>query len=361
MPAAVFKFSICALSPVNMRTRDFDYHLPSHLIAQHPAIPRDSSKLLIYRPANDEIVHTHFRNIDKFLPSDTLLVINQTRVIPARFWAKKPTGAQIEVLALQETAPATFTAFCKPGKRLKQGDIIQTIKGNYTLEIVDTGMEFTLKIVSPVTFSTLLKNIGVMPLPPYIKREPYDPDYLYDEKKYQTVYARNAGSVAAPTAGLHFTTELLSRLKKNGVEITRLTLHVGAGTFLPVKTEDVRQHVMHEEWVEISSKTAQTINQARESNRPVIAVGTTCVRALETAAVEKGLIEPFKGKTSLMILPGYEFKAITGMITNFHLPRSTLLMLVCALAGKDKILNLYQEAIEREYRFYSYGDAMLIF
>lgn len=344
-----------------MLTSEFDYHLPAHLIAQHPAIPRDSSRLLIYHPQNDRQFHTHFRYLDEYLPPDTLLILNQTRVLKARFWAQKSSGARIEILALQKIGPVTFTAFCKPGKRLKKGDVLQTLHNNYRLEVLDSNEVFTLKILSGVNFFTLLENIGVMPLPPYIRREAYDPDYHYDKKKYQTVFARKDGSVAAPTAGLHFTTDLLSRLKKRGIDVAYLTLHVGAGTFLPVKTEDVSQHIMHEEWLDIPVKTARAVNEARKSGRPVIAVGTTCVRALETAAVKYGVIQPYQGTTDLMILPGHTFKSITGLITNFHLPKSTLLMLVCAFAGKEKIMKLYREAIQKEYRFYSYGDAMAIF
>ncbi len=344
-----------------MRTSDFDYHLPTHLIAQHPVSPRDSSRLLLYRPRENKTIHTHFCHLDKYLPADTLLIMNQTRVIPARFWARKPTGARIEVLTLKQIAPDTLSAFCKPGKRLQENDEIITEPGNYRLKILEKGHEFILKILSPISLLSLLQNIGVMPLPPYIKRQPHDPDYRLDRKKYQTVFARKEGSVAAPTAGLHFTSRLLERLKEKGIDIAYLTLHVGAGTFLPVKTEDISRHTMHEEWLEIPPESARAVNQAWNKERPVIAVGTTCVRALETAASEKGVIQPYKGVTDLMIVPGYEFKAINGLITNFHLPRSTLLMLVCAFAGKNTVMRLYQKAVDKKYRFYSYGDAMAVF
>ncbi len=343
-----------------MKTLDFDYNLPSELIAQFPAIPRDSSRLFVYDRKSDIIQHKIFKDIVNILDDSFFMVMNKSKVIPARFWVKKDTGAKIEILFLEKIKDKIFKAYAKPAKRLKRGLTIYTEDKKYAFRVLDKGEEITFENLNEEDIFSILDKIGVMPLPPYIKRKKGDFNYKYDKNKYQTVYAEKKGSVAAPTAGLHFTKELLSHIKKKGINIYYITLHVGAGTFKPVKTENVLEHKMHKEWFEVDKATAFKIAEEKKKGKKLLAVGTTTVRTLETIYDENYNPILLKGYTDLMIIPGYKFKMIDALITNFHLPRSTLLMLVCALVGREKILELYNIAIEKKYRFYSYGDAMLI-
>ncbi|MBM7855120.1 S-adenosylmethionine:tRNA ribosyltransferase-isomerase [Desulfohalotomaculum tongense] len=342
------------------KTTDYDYHLPEELIAQEPLSKRDRSRLLVLHRESGLIEHRQFNHIGEYLrPGDTL-VINDTKVLPARLYGRrKNTGAKIEVLLLEQLEGSRWEVLVKPGRRAKVGDTIVFDDGRRVLmeadiiDSTDTGgrvLEFTYS----GQFLELLDRIGTMPLPPYIKKE------LQDKQRYQTVYAQREGSAAAPTAGLHFTRELLQQLQQQGINVARVLLHVGLGTFRPVKVEDIREHKMHREYYEITPETAGIINKTKERGGRVIAVGTTSVRTLETAAGEDGEIHPAKGWTDIFIYPGYKFKCIDGLITNFHLPKSTLLMLVSAFAGREKIMAAYQEAVKKEYRFFSFGDAMLI-
>lgn len=340
-----------------MKLSDFDYYLPNELIAQEPLEHRDASRLMVVRLDRDEFEHRMFRDIVSYLnPGDTL-VINDTKVIPARLIGKKEdSGAQIEVLLLKQLEPTRWEALVRPGRRAPSGTKIRF--GENLLEctvIKNTSyggrvVEFTFE--GP--FEVVLDRAGVMPLPPYIKKP------LLERNRYQTVYARRAGSAAAPTAGLHFSTGLLSRIKENGVSVVPILLHVGLGTFRPVKVEDIEKHRMHAEYYEISEETAAEINETKRRGGRVIAVGTTTTRCLESATDVYGRVRPGTGWTEIFIYPGYRFKVIDGLITNFHLPKSTLLMMVCALAGREKILAAYREAGSKHYRFFSFGDAMLI-
>lgn len=340
----------------------YDYQLPPELIAQSPAIPRDSSRLLVVDSPNTH-QHLIFKEIDRYLRPGDLLVVNDTKVIPARLYGKKITGAPVEILLLEEKAPNCWLALVKPGKRFIQGTEICFYSHNSSdnnrlkAKVIDrdpeTGgrlLEFDLP--SGTSFWDILAEFGEIPLPPYIT----DPNSPRDQ--YQTVYAQQPGAVAAPTAGLHFTDELLTKLTQLGIKRAPITLHVGVGTFRPVEIESITKHKMHQEWLEVSSSTVETIKATKAQGGRIIAVGTTVVRALETAATNG--LQPFRGKTDLFIYPGYQFRAIDGLITNFHLPRSSLLMLVSALIGRERLLNLYQEAVNQNYRFYSFGDAMFI-
>ncbi len=382
----------------------YDYFLPAGRIAQNPAVPRDSSRLLV---VDSPTHHTHriFRDLPDLLQPKDLLVLNNTRVIPARLYGHKSTGTPVEVLLLEPRTESTWLALVKPGKRLKPGATIEfephrgktgapcgarteqeleleaterqkkfptpnpqspnpqipapiSAPNSLRAKIMDTApatggriLEFDLP--EGVSFAQMLEEFGHVPLPPYITESVASPN------QYQTVYAHHSGAVAAPTAGLHFTEELLQRLAQRGTGLAFVTLHVGVGTFRPVEVEDVTTHKMHEEWVEVPVATVEQIRQTRERGGRIIAVGTTVVRALEGAAAS-GRLQPFCGKTDLFIYPGYQWRVVEGLITNFHLPRSSLLMLVSALVGRKRLLDLYQEAIVQEYRFYSFGDAMLI-
>ncbi|MBO8136537.1 MAG: tRNA preQ1(34) S-adenosylmethionine ribosyltransferase-isomerase QueA [Desulfotomaculum sp.] len=342
------------------KTSDYDYYLPEELIAQEPLNRRDQSRLMVLHRNSGVLEHRHFNEIIKFLrPGDTL-VINETKVLPARLYGKrKATGAKIEVLLLKQQTGTCWEALVKPGKRAKVGDTLTFTDGKQVLleaDIIDKteagGRVLEFKYTG--NFLELLDRIGTMPLPPYIKKE------LQDRDRYQTVYARKEGSAAAPTAGLHFTEELLHQVQQKGITVARLLLHVGLGTFRPVKVEDIREHKMHQEYYEVTKETADIINAAKERGNKVVAVGTTSVRTLETAAGADGKVKPGSGWTDIFIYPGYKFKCVDALITNFHLPKSTLMMLVAAFAGKDKIMKAYEEAVKEKYRFFSFGDAMLI-
>lgn len=338
-----------------MQTSDFDYHLPLERIAQTPLEPRHNSRLMVMHRNDNTLTDSVFHQLGLYLRKGDLLVINQTRVIPARLFARKKTGGKIELLLLKQLETGVWEALVG-GKGLRKG-VIVTVEGGPEAEIIEEldGSQRIIRFLQPV--DQLLAHIGQMPLPPYIHEE------LHDPERYQTVYAAVTGSAAAPTAGLHFTPWLINQLEEQGIQFARVTLHVGLDTFAPVNEEDPLEHRIHTEWCEIDTATAERVNQTRSAGGRVIAVGTTSVRTLESAAVSSGMtgqVAPYNGQTGLFILPGYEFKIIDGMITNFHLPRSTLLMLVSAFAGRERILNAYQKAIERGYRFYSFGDAMLI-
>jgi S-adenosylmethionine:tRNA ribosyltransferase-isomerase len=335
-----------------MQTSDFDYHLPESSIAQTPAEPRDSSRLLVLHRATGQLDHRIFREVGDYLRAGDLLVLNQTRVIPARIYARKPTGGRVELLLLRRRDELTWEALVG-GKGLRVGKMVQIENGPKAeiVEILD-GSERLIQFSEPI--EPYFSQVGNVPLPPYIHEK------LNDPERYQTVYAREPGSAAAPTAGLHFTPRLLDELQSKGVKIAYVTLHVGLDTFAPVTEENPEEHVIHTEWCELPQQTAQAINQVKRDGGRVIAVGTTSVRTLESATVGQDGISPYVGSTSLFILPGYQFKAVDVMITNFHLPKSTLLMLVSAFAGREKILETYKTAIQQGYRFYSFGDAMLI-
>ncbi len=338
-----------------MRTSDFDYDLPPERIAQTPVEPRHASRLLVLDRARDELEHSTFWEIDRYLHPGDLLVINETRVIPARIFARKPTGGKVELLLLRREDDLTWEALVG-GKGLVAGKRLALEEG-LEVEVAEVleGARRRLRFTRPV--EPYLEQRGQMPLPPYIHTPLADPD------RYQTVYAAQTGSAAAPTAGLHFTPELMRKLEGQGIQFARLTLHVGLDTFAPVTEDDPSHHVIHTEWCELLPRAAEAINRARRQGGRVIAVGTTSVRTLETAAQRAAageVVAPFSGPTALYILPGYSFKAVDAMITNFHLPRSTLIMLVSAFAGRQRILATYREAVRLNYRFYSFGDAMLI-
>lgn len=335
-----------------MLTSDFDYELPQERIAQRPASPRDSSKFLVLDRTTGEIRHHVFHEIKKFLGQNDVLVLNETKVIPARIhgW-KKDTGGKIEILLIRRISSSKWECIVG-GKGLTPGMKL-TFPGDLQGEVL-TDLGETRRVVKfshPI--SPRLDEIGEMPLPPYI-HEP-----LRDKGEYQTIFARHPGSVAAPTAGLHFTPELLSELKNIGVTLLYITLHIGLDTFVPIRSDDPSDHAIHSEWCQVSASVAKGINTARENGKRIVGVGTTTVRALESAS-SGACIVPFEGPTNLYILPEYRFKTVDAMITNFHLPRSSLLMMVSAFAGRDLILDTYQKAIEMDYRFYSFGDAMLI-
>ncbi len=339
-----------------MKTSDFDYYLPEELIAQTPVYPRDSSRLLVYDRKTDQINHKHFRDITKFLKPGDLLVRNNTRVLPARMFAFTPNGGKVEVLLLKRFDLTEWEVLVKPGKKAKPGAKL-IFNQELSLEVLSTIEESGSRRVRfefNGVFEDIISRIGEMPLPPYITEK------LKDQERYQTVYAKVDGSAAAPTAGLHFTDELIEKIKAMGVEIVDVLLHVGLGTFRPVKTDDVLSHHMHSEYYEIDEVAAERINKAKKEGRRVIAVGTTSVRTLESAADDCGFVKPVKANTEIFIYPSYKFKCVDALITNFHLPKSTLVMLVSALAGKEKTLDLYKLAVEERYRFFSFGDACMI-
>lgn len=339
-----------------MKTGDFDYHLPVERIAQTPVEPRHASRLLVLDRARPGTLHTTFWNIAEFLRPGDVLVINQTRVLPARIFARKPTGGRVELLLLRRLDETTWEALVG-GKGLTAGKSLALEEDGPGVQILEVleGSRRLVQFSGPV--EPHLQRAGQMPLPPYIHTP------LTNPERYQTVYAENPGSAAAPTAGLHFTPELIERLKLQGILFAGLTLHVGLDTFAPVTEEDPQTHHIHTEWCELNPSSAELINAAAGRGGRVIAVGTTSARTLESAArrADSGRrVAPFSGPTDLFILPGFAFRAVDALITNFHLPRSTLLMLVSAFAGRERILAAYHEAVEKNYRFYSFGDAMLI-
>ena len=341
-----------------MDLNDFDYELPEELIAQTPLKDRSSSRLLVLNKNTGEIEHKHFTDIIDYLnPGDTI-VVNDTKVIPARLIGEKTdTKAVIEVLLLKNTEGDIWECLCKPAKRIKEGTIVSFGNGDLKCECVgikDEGIRM-FKFLYDGIFIEILDKLGTMPLPPYIHEK------LKDKDRYQTVYAKNLGSAAAPTAGLHFTKELMEQLKEKGINIAYLTLHVGLGTFRPVMVDNILDHHMHEEYYEIGKETCDIINKTIEEGHRLVAVGTTSVRVLETVMTKYGKLIPDSGNTDIFIYPGYKFKIINNLITNFHLPKSTLVMLVSALAGRENILNAYKKAVEEKYRFFSFGDSMFIY
>lgn len=340
-----------------MKTEDFDYELPEHLIAQTPIQKRDTSRMMVLDKKTGEIEHRHFHDIVDYLGENDVLVLNDTKVMPARIYGvKEETNAAIELLLLKEMENDTWECLTKPAKRVKVGSVISFGDGRLKalcIEEKEEGIR-VFKLDYEGILYEILDSLGEMPLPPYIHEK------LQDKDRYQTVYAKNVGSAAAPTAGLHFTKELLEELKKKGVTILYITLHVGLGTFRPVNVEDVTKHKMHSEFYAMSKKVADTLNQAKKDGKRIISVGTTSTRTLETIVNKYGKFEECSGWTDIFIYPGYTFKAIDSLITNFHLPKSTLIMLVSALAGKEHILNAYHEAVKEEYRFFSFGDSMFI-
>ncbi|MAL98372.1 tRNA preQ1(34) S-adenosylmethionine ribosyltransferase-isomerase QueA [Hydrocarboniclastica marina] len=338
-----------------MQVSDFDFHLPDELIARYPLKNRSDSRLLCLDSDSGQISHRHFREIETLLEPGDLLVFNDTRVIPARLYAQKETGGKVEILIERVTGERTCLAHVRASKSPKAGQALVLEDGT---RLAVTGREdalFMLAVERDEPVFRVLERLGHMPLPPYIDR----PDELADRERYQTVYARNAGAVAAPTAGLHFDRNLLERLTAKGVSQAFVTLHVGAGTFQPVRVDRVEDHQMHSEWLEVGQEAVAAVERTRTLGGRVIAVGTTSVRALESAAAD-GALRPFQGETTIFIYPGRPFRVIDSLITNFHLPQSTLLMLVSALAGRDAVMQAYQAAIAERYRFFSYGDAMFI-
>ncbi|MBU5433548.1 tRNA preQ1(34) S-adenosylmethionine ribosyltransferase-isomerase QueA [Intestinimonas sp. MSJ-38] len=340
-----------------MKKSDFYYDLPEELIAQTPLEKRDTSRLMVLDKKTGQVQHKHFYDIIDYLQEGDCLVINDTKVIPARLYGQKTgTGGAVEVLLLKDLGDSRWECIVYPGRRLKEGANITFGDGRLTATI-DKVLETGNRIISfryEGIFLEILEELGEMPLPHYIKEHLSDPD------RYQTVYCREPGSAAAPTAGLHFTPELMERIREKGVVFAPVTLHVGLGTFRPVKEEEITDHVMHSEQYFITPQSAEIINQARQSGHRVIAVGTTSCRTLETVTDENHVTHPGEGNTDIFIYPGYTFKGLDALITNFHLPESTLVMLVSALAGRENILNAYRQAVEEKYRFFSFGDAMFI-
>lgn len=338
-----------------MKTSDFDYELPEELIAQTPAEPRDSSRMLCYRRDTDEVSHRIFRDLPEILCPGDLLVRNNTRVLPARLYGFTPHGGKVEVLLLKRRSLAEWEVLVKPGKKAREGaelffseELSLVVKGR-------TGEgERIVEFRYDGVFEDIISRLGEMPLPPYIHEK------LADGERYQTVYSKVNGSAAAPTAGLHFTPALFDRLREKGVETADILLHVGLGTFRPVKAEEITGHHMHSEYYEIDEINADKINRAKREGRRVIAVGTTSVRTLESVADENGFVRPCRGNTEIFIFPGYRFRCVDGLITNFHLPKSTLIMLISAFLGRKKTLELYNLAVKNRYRFFSFGDAMLL-
>jgi S-adenosylmethionine:tRNA ribosyltransferase-isomerase len=339
-----------------MKTDDFDYCLPEELIAQTPLKDRSASKLMVVDKKTGKIKHEKFKNITNYLHKGDVLVLNNTKVIPARLIGlKEKTNATIEILLLKEIENDTWECLVKPARRIKVGTIVN-IQNKLKCECIkclDEGICHFKMIYQGILLETL-EELGTMPLPPYIKQK------LKDQNRYQTVYAKQSGSAAAPTAGLHFTKEILEELKEKGVIICYITLHVGLGTFRPVKVDDVKNHQMHKEYYEIDKETSDILNKAKQDKRKIISVGTTTTRTLESVITKYNKFIPTKEETNIFIYPGYKFKAIDTQITNFHLPKSTLIMLVSAFASKDIILNAYKEAIKNKYRFFSFGDSMIL-
>ena len=342
---------------MDMKTSDFYFDLPEELIAQDPLEDRTSSRLLVLNKESGQVEHHIFREIKEYLQPGDVLVLNNTKVIPARLLGiKEDTGAHVEVLLLKRHDKDVWETLVKPGKKCKPGARLSFGDGLLRAEVLDTVEEGNrlIRFEYEGIWEEVLDSLGEMPLPPYITHK------LQDKNRYQTVYAKYDGSAAAPTAGLHFTTDLMKELEEKGVEIVYVTLHVGLGTFRPVKVDNVLEHHMHSEFYQVSEETAEAINKAKREGRRVICVGTTSCRTVESASKEKGVIQAGEGNTEIFIYPGYEFKILDALITNFHLPESTLVMLVSALAGKEQVLYAYGEAIKERYRFFSFGDAMFI-
>lgn len=345
-----------------MKLSEFDYELPEELIAQFPAQKRDFSRLLVLDKNTGNIEHKHFYDIVDYLGENDVLVLNNTRVIPARIFAKKQTGANIEIFLLKEVQKNTWEVLLRPAKRVKNGDVLSVNEAlSVRLEEKLSEGKALVSMIYEGDIFEILDKVGRVPLPPYIERKMTD-DQLekLDYERYQTVYAKNKGSVAAPTAGLHFTEEILEKLKDKGVQVCYVTLNVGLGTFKPVNAENIEDHKMDNEAFEITVEAAEIISNGIKAGKRIVAVGTTSTRTLETAFQKYGEIKATKDSSEMFIYPGYEFNVVDALITNFHLPKSTLIMLVSALAGKDKIFSAYKEAISEKYRFYSYGDCMLI-
>ena len=341
----------------SVKTDDFDYELPEELIAQTPLAKRDDSKLMILDRKTGEIKHEVFHNIINYLNKDDVLVLNDTKVMPARIIGEKTdTKAVIELLLLKNIQNDTWEVLAKPAKRIKVGTVISFGSGKLKATCIALGEEGIREVTFTYNgiFYEILDELGSMPLPPYIKAK------LNDKDRYQTVYAKNIGSAAAPTAGLHFTKELLEQISKKGIKICYITLHVGLGTFRPVNVTDVKSHKMHSEFYQMTSEVSDILNKAKEEGRRIVSVGTTTTRTLETIIGKYGKFVPVSGWTDIFIYPGYEFKGIDAQITNFHLPKSTLIMLVSAFATKEIILNAYKEAVKSKYRFFSFGDSMFI-
>ena len=339
-----------------MNTSDFYFDLPEELIAQEPLADRASSRLLVVDKETENVEHRHFRDIQEYLRAGDCLVINDTRVLPARLFGERVgTGARIEILLLVRKSIDTWEVLVRPGKKARPGDKISFGDGKLIAEILETieGGNRVIRFQYDGVFESILDELGEMPLPPYITHR------LEDKERYQTVYAKHDGSAAAPTAGLHFTPELLEEIQQMGVKIAHVTLHVGLGTFRPVKVENILEHEMHSEYYVVEESQAAIINDARKNGGRIIAVGTTSTRTLESVTDLDGVVHAGSGWTKIFIYPGYTFHAIDGMITNFHLPESTLIMLISALMGKELILRVYQEAVKERYRFFSFGDACL--
>ena len=340
-----------------MKTDDFDYYLPENLIAQTPINKRDESKLMVLNKETGTIEHRHFADIIDYLTPNDVLVLNDTKVMPARLIGQKEdTNGHIELLLLKNTQNNIYECLCKPAKRVKIGTIVNFGDGILKAKCIETKEEGIreFEFLYDGIFYEILDKLGEMPLPPYIHKK------LKDKNRYQTVYAKNIGSAAAPTAGLHFTQELLEKLKNKGITICYVTLHVGLGTFRPVNVEDVTTHKMHSEYYTINEETAKILNQAKKEGKNIVSVGTTTTRVLETVINQYQTFKECSGYTSIFIYPGYQFKAVDSLITNFHLPKSTLIMLVSAFCSKEIIMNAYSEAIKNSYRFFSFGDSMFI-
>lgn len=339
-----------------MKVSEFSYDLPEEQIAQTPTKKRDESRLMVLDRKKQTIEHKIFANILDYLHPDDCLVRNNTKVIPARLYGKKETGAKVEFLLLNRIEGDIWETIVRPGNKLHIGAKVTFGEGRLQAEVLDTMPGGTRKVrfFYEGIFNEILEQIGLMPLPPYIH------ETLEKKERYQTVYAKYDGSAAAPTAGLHFTDELLEKIRKKGIEVANVTLHVGIGTFRPVKEETVEDHKMHKEHFYLKQEDADKINKTKKNGGRIIAVGTTSCRVLETVSDKNGIVKPMEADTNIFIYPGYKFKCLDALITNFHLPQSTLLMLVSALAGKDYTLKAYQEAVERKYRFFSFGDAMFI-
>ena len=339
-----------------MKTHDFWYDLPEELIAQTPLEQRDTSRLLVLNRQTGDVSHRHFYDITEYLKPGDCLVMNDSRVLPARLLGHRPTGGTVELLLLKDLGDKKWECLAKPGRKLREGQEVVFGNGELTatiMEVKDDGnrvVEFHFEGI----FLEVLEQLGKMPLPPYIKAE------LADQERYQTVYSREVGSAAAPTAGLHFTKDLLENIRDKGIKTAFVTLHVGLGTFRPVKAEDISEHHMHSELCMISDETAQILNETKRSNGRIICVGTTSCRTLESLVNEDGTFSEKNRWTDIFIFPGYQFKAMDALITNFHLPESTLVMLVSAFAGRENVLNAYEEAVRQRYRFFSFGDACFI-
>ena len=340
-----------------MKTSDFYFYLPEELIAQYPLEKRDYSRLMVLDKATGEIEHKHFYDVIDYLNKGDTLVLNNTRVMPARLIGEKAiSGGKIEFLLLKRIEGDKWECLAKPGKRAKIGTEFTFGEGKLKCKVVDIVEEGNriIEFSYDGIFEQVLDDLGEMPLPPYITEK------LEDRERYQTVYSKEQGSAAAPTAGLHFTKELLEKVKEKGVNIAYVTLHVGLGTFRPVKVDDVNEHVMHSEFYHLEEEDAKIINETKKRGNKIISVGTTSTRTLETIGDENGFVKPQSGWTNIFIYPGYKFKVVDKLITNFHLPESTLIMLVSALAGKEKVMNAYNEAVKEKYRFFSFGDSMII-